>query len=786
MSRKLALNSALFLTALLSQTFSYHARAAESGTEPVSGPGVLPLLRSAEEHAEILAVSINGMPVDTGMLLLQDDAGRFYAPGTFLDAWNLKKSLPGLAGADGTVYYVLAPENGVHYDWNHERAELAIKADDDAFVSNQLNFGEGNYGNVPAYTTGGYLNYDMAFTQGPGVKTEGAFLDMAFFKGKGLFTSSMLARNDAHARLMTTWQTDLIDKTKTLRIGDTYNNSSAWGLGVLYGGVQYGTNFELRPDYIPFATPGVVGNALLPSSVDVYVNNALRSHSEVKAGPFRIQNLPVITGAGDMQVVVKDLLGREQIISQPFYVNPILLRSGLSMHSVEFGWQRNNYGVLSNDYGDAFAAGTYRLGLNDTLTAEAHLELQQQVRTAGLSVATKLPGKSSVIETSAALSSATGLDNGGMASVRYSYQGERWSANARAQLNTSSFRQLGSNPASLPKQMVTAQLSTPVDDGTLSVNYLRRLNAGESLTRIISINYSRRIFGSLQASFTLLKPLSGIGDTVAQFTLMHVFGNKNVGSATLDSQPGDAALYTQYQHATPREQGTGYRLAAGGGNVPRQEAQLSRNEAFGSFQLESDRVGDVVSKREMAQGSIASIGNGVFFTRTLDQGFAIVDTQGIANVPVMLENQVVAHTNARGFALVGSVQPYQLNHIRIDPLALPMDASIGAMEQTVVPRRSGSVLVGFDIRRVKTATLVIVLPDGAPLPSWTPVTVSGMNAEYIAGSRGEVFVDLPNPANNLVTAKLANGQECTLRVNQPATAQVVPFIGPLLCAFPNH
>ncbi|WP_431260641.1 hypothetical protein ACQ86G_11325 [Roseateles chitinivorans] len=61
--------------------------------------------------------------------------------------------------------------------------------------------------------------------------------------------------------------------------------------------------------------------------------------------------------------MVRDLLGREQIVVQPYYISPSLLKPGLSAYSVEAGWLRLNYGIDSNRYGRAVLAGTWRNGL---------------------------------------------------------------------------------------------------------------------------------------------------------------------------------------------------------------------------------------------------------------------------------------------------------------------------------------------------------------------------------------------------------------------------------------
>lgn len=79
--------------------------------------------------------------------------------------------------------------------------------------------------------------------------------------------------------------------------------------------------------------------------------------------------MPVITDEGDVRLV-RDLLGREQVITQPYYASPRLLRGGLQEYSFESGLIRKNYGISSATYGRALMVGTDRVGLSDRLTAD--------------------------------------------------------------------------------------------------------------------------------------------------------------------------------------------------------------------------------------------------------------------------------------------------------------------------------------------------------------------------------------------------------------------------------
>ena len=133
------------------------------------------------------------------------------------------------------------------------------------------------------------------------------------------------------------------------------------------------------------------GEAALPSTVDLYVDNALRMRRQVPSGPFSIQDLPVSTGQGEARLVVRDILGREQIITQPFYTTSRLLKQGLQDYSYELGFVRRNFGIDSNNYGRFIAVGTHRFGLTEQFTGEVHGELLGNQQTVGLGGVMMLP-----------------------------------------------------------------------------------------------------------------------------------------------------------------------------------------------------------------------------------------------------------------------------------------------------------------------------------------------------------------------------------------------------------
>jgi len=111
-----------------------------------------------------------------------------------------------------------------------------------------------------------------------------------------------------------------------------------------------------------------------------------------------------------------------------------------------------------------------------------------------------------------------------------------------------------------------------------------------------------------------------------------------------------------------------------------------------------------------------------------------------------------------------------------------MEASVNEIEKIVIPRTLQGQKVIFDVRKVRSATLKIVLASGAPLPPWTTVEVAGTDRSFVSGKRGEVFVELPNIKGNRVTAHLPGDVSCELAVDLPDAVTLAPFLGPLTCA----
>jgi outer membrane usher protein len=194
-------------------------------------------------------------------------------------------------------------------------------------------------------------------------------------------------------RLETTFTRDFPERNASLRLGDSTTRTGAWGRSVYFGGIQWGTNFSLSPGYITQPIPTIGGQSRAPSTVELYINDALRQTSQVPTGPFTIDNFPQITGSGQARIVVRDLLGARPSWCRISSAAPRCLRKGLSDYSFEAGAVRRNLGIDSANYGEGFASGLFRHGLSDAFTLETRAEVSDRLSAAAPGVAVALAAR---------------------------------------------------------------------------------------------------------------------------------------------------------------------------------------------------------------------------------------------------------------------------------------------------------------------------------------------------------------------------------------------------------
>ncbi len=159
-----------------------------------------------------------------------------------------------------------------------------------------------------------------------------------------------------------------------LTLGETFAQPGQFGSASRIAGLQYSREFGTQPGFI--TTPGFEfsGATQLPAVVDLYVDGQRQFQQSVGSGQFELRDIETGSFFGpEVEIIVRDAAGDEQVIRTRLFGSPALLRPGLSDFSLEAGMLR----TADDGYEGWSVSGTYRRGLLRWLTLEGHLQWAQ-------------------------------------------------------------------------------------------------------------------------------------------------------------------------------------------------------------------------------------------------------------------------------------------------------------------------------------------------------------------------------------------------------------------------
>lgn len=526
--------------------------------------------------------------------------------------------------------------------------------------------------------------------------------------------------------------------------------------------------------------PSITGEAVLPSVIDVYVDNVRQFNSSVESGPFSISNIPVMTGLQDMQLVVRDVLGREQRITQRYYVSPQLLRENLQAFSYEVGMIRENYSQNSNDYGHHFISGTHRYGVNNHFTSELHMEWLSNQYNLGLG-GTYLVPEWGVFNAAIAGSHSDELGSGALMSLGFERQTSQLSFGGNAQIADTTFTQLGlTDTHRVARLSSTAHIGIATgSNGSIGLNYIYQDYYNQSDINLASAYYSRSIAKNWSYSLSIFRDMTESSNHSAMFVLSHSLDDRTTTSASAThSDSGEGALF-QVQKNLPQGTGMGYRMLAGREESERAEVGINLQNDVGTYALEATRFNEVNYVRGSASGGLAIMNNAVFPSRRINESFAVIEVPELSGVRIYAENQWVATTDRHGRALVPALRPYQKNQIRIEQADLPLTVQADTFSMTATPYfRSGTAL-NFPVETMQGATMTLQLENGQVVPAGAKVTISGDSDIFPVGLKGKVYIT--GLSGKKVLQAIWHEQHCQFIIKLLTSEDPLPDLGTVIC-----
>lgn len=639
--------------------------------------------------------------------------------------------------------------------------------------------------------TGAVLNYAFTGSASQYLGSTGGFadssrppLDLALtgtfegrvFSPKGLFELGAIAGsalvNDAPViRLDTAWQAIDESNMTIFRAGDSISGPLAWTRPIRFAGVQYQRNLALRPDLVTLPLPVVTGTAAVPSTVDIFIDNVRTYSRDIAAGPFTINNVPVVGNGGVARVVIRDASGRITETTTSFYTAPQLLKTGLFDFSVEAGLPRRNFGTYSFDYQPEMAASASgRYGWSDSLTLEGHAEAGLGIVNTGLGAITPI-GRFALANAAGSVSASRDGTQGArlFSGVQTTIPGFSVSGSLEVHLGrytdlatASTIVDKANWPTVLAGQSTRAQatltISAPVPyiEGNASFSVVESLAVDAEERRIFTSSYARRITD--RSSFYI----SGTYDVTEREATAYLGLSMSLqdrqtasisGTQTGRSR-GVTAEYARFGDGTPGSFGWRTTLTRGSSEALTggltYQGHAARADAYAVSTKNSTFATAYIT------GAIATIDGEVYTAANLNDGFAVVDV-GHPGIDVLLESRPIGKTDKRGRVFVPDLRSHANNQVSIDPRQLPPDVQPSEVKKMIVPMRKSGTIVNMKVKPAGSSALVeFVREDGTHVPLGSPGRLGATNEDFIVGFDGQAYFETLAAANE-VTIELEGG-----------------------------
>ena len=647
-------------------------------------------------------------------------------------------------------FYALSNFEGLEF--HLESPRLYLECPPGCFEKNILKLGQHRFVSndrpEPGPIEGTYLNYDVIFQASDngndffrGYLQAGGGLKKSRWKADGFLAEG--AGQSEFVRLETSWIREWPSGPHKLVIGDSISDAAVWANPYRFLGVMFGTDHSLQPGYITYPLPNLTGDATLPSVVDLYLNGVQFGSGAVQQGPFETGELPLITGGGQLQMNVKDLLGREQVFVESFYIAPQLLKKGLSKFTLQAGVLREKYGLESFDYGKTLVSGRFRHGLDSLKTVEIYAEAGQSRVVAGGGVLLMPAAIGGVVHINSALSLGGG-EVEGMFSVGYERYDLGWGFAASGEWRSRRFRLPSDrNDFGAFSHRLQARLSKRFDRRFgFSGSFIRNKRPDLDAEHVINGNLNMDLARRINLSFTVRQAFGLRNDTLVGIFLSLPFGgDQNLGASYQHSSSGDRA--SLLAHRTPkRTEGWGYRAEITRGTAPNAEAVLLKRTGIGDFDLGISDRPEATTVRGNARGGVVFWDGAAKASRYIVGSYGVLKAPKIGNARVYHDSQYVGRVDDKGRLLITDLRPFERNRIAIEPRDIPPGQYLENYEKIVVPHREAGIAVDYS-RDIYISFIVIVKDEkGNWLPFGTRVQGDG-GKDFVVGHEGRLNIRYP-------------------------------------------
>ena len=183
----------------------------------------------------------------------------------------------------------------------------------------------------------------------------------------------------------------------------------------------------------------------------------------------------------------------------------------------------------------------------------------------------------------------------------------------------------------------------------------------------------------------------------------------------------------------------------------------------GDLDLQYLQTGSNNSYSATFHGALTWLGHSVDLTKSVNNGFSLVQVSNSPNVDVYRNDLFIGKTNKHGEIFVHDLIAYTNQHLSFDENQLQIEDKVMTSRKTIMPLNKRGYIVDFPVVRTHEVSFKLIDSTGQMLPQGSQITVDGNLADiYPIGSDNLVTIYGLTEGQHKLNVQVSSNEICTV------------------------
>lgn len=701
---------------------------------------------------------------------------------------GLQKGLGENTQFSDETYVSLKSIPGLEFQVNEEQVSLDITAAAHLFKTQGFDaFSKKGYDVKTTHDSSAFLNYSLHYDHQSDIPLLGLTGELGIgvqdYFGKSTFSYEKTEDHNKIVRLMTNLTANNREHSRTIIWGDV-PATGVLGTGAILGGINISKDFSLDPYFLKYPSLNLSGALETPSDVEVYSDDSLVRKERLSPGNFSFNEVPATVGLGNARIVIKDVYGRERIISKPYYYTNRLLKKGLHEYSYSLGFIRNNLGIKNFSYRNPAFLGFHNVGITDQIKIGYAAEASKSLINISPAASILIPN-AGVLDAVVAVSNASG-ESGISGFFNYSFQSKNIGASISLTSNSRKYSRLMVRPSDdKPRFQLSSAMGLGREKtGFLTVEWSSSEMYREGTLSRIGVSYNKALTKQITFFIRASETKDRETNTEVLSGINMYLGKDILGHMSYKDGNGPAVKKVGVQKSLPVGRGYGFKSDIEFRDRTYADTRFQYQGNTGIYELTFNNLTRHNGYSVFAAGGMGYIDKSIFFSKPVNDSFAKVKVDNIEGVRVYYYGNEAGRTNKKGELVITDLRSFHDNRIEIESRDIPINYSIDSITQFIFPPfRSGSV-VTFDVNKMQAVVgTIYILEDAKEFPAEYKIVFIHVDDKVLKGAigrDGEFYLE--NIPQGRHPAKILHKERaCIFDIIIPDSEELLIDLGKIIC-----